>query len=124
MLSLCRRRPVLFLYLKLAKLLAVSVLFAGTIGTFLPRDFAERRRFAYLLAGPGFGATWIVGFALLVERTASFLSTWVLGGMALSFFSLNVVLWSAGREGRRSAIAATLALGSLVATAALMIWRP
>lgn len=115
---------MLYLFLKLAKLLAVSVLFTGTIGTFLPRELAERRRFAYFLAGPGFGATWVVGFALLVERSASFLSTWVLASLALSFFSLNVVLWSAGAAGRRGPVAAALALGSLVAIAALMIWRP
>ena len=115
---------MLYLFLKLAKLLAVAVLFSGTIGTFLPRDLTERRRFAYSLAGPGFGATWIVGFALVFERGVSLLSTWILASLALSFFSLNVVLWSAGRAERRGPIAATLALGSLVAIAALMIWRP
>ncbi len=115
---------MLYLYLKLAKVLAVALLFTGTIGTFLPRDFADRRRFAYSLAGPGFGATWIVGFALVFEREVSLLSTWVLAGLGLSFFSLNVVLWSAGRAERRSPIAAALAIGALVAVVALMIWRP
>ena len=46
------------LLLHFAKILAVAVLFAGTLGAFVARDLRDRRRlFAYALAGPGFGAS-------------------------------------------------------------------
>jgi hypothetical protein len=112
------------LLLKFVKLLAVAALFSGTAGTFWARDLAERRRFAYALAGPGFGLTWACGFGLLAFEEVSFLSTWILGSMALSFVSLQVVLYSVGKDGRRTVGTALFALLPLVATVALMVWRP
>jgi hypothetical protein len=111
-------------WLRLLKLLAASLWAAGTIGAFLPRDLVDRQRAAYFLMGPGFGLSWILGFLLLFARQLSPLTTWTLGAMVVSFFSLNVVLWSVGKEGRRGPIGATLAIGSLVAVFALMVFRP
>lgn len=110
--------------LKFIKLLAVAALFSGTVGALLPRDLGDRRRFAYAVAGPGFGVTWATGFGLAAFEEIPILSTWLLGAMALSLLSLQVVLYAVGKDGRRTAGTAALALLPLVATVALMVWRP
>ena len=114
----------MYLLLRAAKVLAVALLFAGSIGAVFARDLEERRRFAYHLAGPGFGAAWMLGFALALNQSASFLSTWVLGGLVLSLFSIQVVLYSVGREGRRGVGTAALVLLPLAGTVTLMIFKP
>ncbi len=110
--------------LRFAKILAVATLFAGTVGALLPRDLRDRRVAAYALAGPGFGLTWACGFGLTASMEVPLLSTWILGAMVLSFFSLQVVLYAVGKEGRRSPVVAALALAPLVGAVALMIWKP
>ncbi len=110
--------------LRLVKLLGVSALAAGTIGAFLPRGYDDRQRAAYGLAGPGFGVCWIAGFLMAWAQARSLLSAWILSAMVLSVFSLNVVLWGVGKDGRRGPRAAALAIGTLVATIALMALRP
>ncbi len=110
--------------LKFVKLLAVASLFAGTIGALLPRDLGDRRRFAYALAGPGFGVTWGCGFGLAGYEEIPILSTWILGSLALSLLSLQVVLYAVGTDGRRTAGTAVMALLPLVGTVALMVWKP
>ena len=114
----------MLLLLRFLKVLAVALLFTGSIGAVLTRDFADRQRFAYALAGPGFGLTWTVGFALAWLTNVSFLSWWILGALALSFVSLQGVLYVAGKDGRRGVAPAIVILAPLVATVALMIWRP
>lgn len=106
------------------KVLAVAALFTGTTGAFFARAFEDRRRFAYTLAGPGFGATWLAGFGLAQVTSQSLLAPWILGALGLSFFSLQVVLYGVGKDGRRTVTAATLALLPLAGTVALMVWRP
>jgi hypothetical protein len=110
--------------LRLVKLLAVAALFTGTIGAAVARDPADRRIFAYAFAGPAFGVTWACGFGLAALEQLPIFSTWVLGAMALSVFSLQVVLYVAGKEGRRGPVVTALAVGPLVATVALMVYRP
>jgi hypothetical protein len=117
-------RDALLLLLRFAKVLAVAALFAGTTGAFLARDLRDRRVFAFVLAGPGFGLAWACGFGLAASMELPLLSTWALGAMVLSLFSLQVVLYGVGKEGRRGPIAAALALVPLVGTVALMVWRP
>ncbi len=56
--------------LKILKMLGVAALFSGTIGALLPRSLDDRRRAAYLLAGPGFGITWIGGFGIAIVSTS------------------------------------------------------
>jgi peptidoglycan/LPS O-acetylase OafA/YrhL len=111
-------------WLRLVKLLAVALLASGTVGAFLPRDLEDRQRAAYALAGPGFGLSWVCGFLMIWAQQRSLLSGWLLGAAVLSVFSLNVVLWSTGKDGRRGPIAAALAIGSLALTIALMVLRP
>jgi hypothetical protein len=112
------------LALRFVKLLAVAGLFCGTVGALLPRDLRDRRIFAYALAGPGFGLAWACGFGLAAYEEVPLLSTWILGSLALSFLSLQVVLYAVGKDGRRGAWTASLALAPLVATVALMVWKP
>ena len=112
------------LVLRLLKLLAVCGLFAGTVGAFLPRDFADRRRAAIYLAAPSLLVTWGLGFALAGFTDVSYLSTWILGSLALSFFSLQVVLFAAARDGRRTSVIAGLAITPLVLVVGLMVFRP
>jgi hypothetical protein len=112
------------LLLRFAKVLAVALLFAGTIGAVMPIDLQGRRKFAYAVAGPGFGLAWACGFGLAASMEQPLVSTWAIGGMVLSFFSLQVVLFSVGKEGRHGPVVAALALAPLVATVALMVWRP
>jgi hypothetical protein len=112
------------LWLRFAKLLAVALLFSGTLGAFMPRAIEDRRRFAYVLAGPAFLATWASGFGLAYLLRTSLFEPWLLSAMALSFFSLQVVLFAVGREGRRGPVSVSLALVTLVASLALMVFRP
>jgi hypothetical protein len=114
----------MYLWLRFAKLLAVALLFAGSLGAVLPADLRDRRRFAFGVAGPGFILSWFFGFMLLAEISASFLEPWILGAMGLSFVSLNGVLWAVGREGRRSWGSAAFILVTLVGALALMVFRP
>lgn len=114
----------MYLALHLGKVLAVALLFTGSVGAVFARDLADRRRFAYALAGPGFGLSWILGFVLAGTVPFSLLSPWILGGLALSFFSLQVVLYAVGKDGRRTPLTATLILAPLVATIALMVYKP
>ncbi len=112
------------LWLRFAKLLGVLVLVAGTIGAVFPGlEGQVRKRFAYLVAGSGFGATWIAGLLLLHWRGYSMLSTWVVASLVASLVSLQGVLFAAGRE-RTSLTIATVALLPLVLVLALMVWRP
>ncbi len=110
--------------LRFLKILAVAALFTGSIGAVVARDLGDRRRFAYALAGPGFGACFVLGFILSWSMSLPVVTTWVLSAIALSFFSLQVVLFSVGKEGRRNAVTALLIVVPLVATVALMIWKP
>ncbi len=111
-------------WLRLLKLLAASLYAAGVLGAFLPRDLVDRQRAAYFLMGPGFGVSWLFGFILLFARQTSPISTWSIGAMLSSLFTLNVVLWSVGKEGRRGPIGASLAVASLIGTFMLMVLRP
>lgn len=113
-----------YLALRFAKFVAVIVLFAGSVGAVLARDLADRRRFAFYLAGPGFGLTWLVGFALAAYLSVPFTSTFIVLALPLSLFSLQVVLYTVGREGRRTVTTAVLIVLPLLATLALMVWRP
>jgi hypothetical protein len=110
--------------LRFVKVLAVGALFAGSIGAILARDLADRRRFAFWLAAPGFAVAWICGFLLVAVTDRALLVPWTIGGVALSIVSLNGVLYAVGKEGRRTLGAAALILVPLVATVALMVWRP
>ncbi len=115
---------MLILLLRFVKILAVAGLFTGSVGAVVPRDLADRRLFAYAIAGPSFGITWACGFGLVAQEDVPLLQGWILGGIALSFFSLQAVLFAVGKDGRRGPGTAIAILAPLVATVALMVWRP
>ena len=112
------------LVLKFLKILSVATLFTGSIGAVLPRDHDDRRRFAHWIAGPAWLMTWGSGILLAWLQGVSLLSTWILGAFALTLVSQNAVLYVAGKEGRRSIGAALFILVPLIATVALMVWKP
>lgn len=111
-------------YLRLGKLLAVVLLGAGTLGATFPLPLTERRWFAYRLAGPGFGLTWTLGILWAAVTDVSLSSSWILGAMALSFTSLQAVLYLAGKEGRGGPIPTSIALVPLFFCFVLMVFRP
>lgn len=110
--------------LRLLKILGAMAFGAGTVGAFLPESLEDRQRAAYFVAGPGWGLSMALGFILTWARGISLLSGWVLASMVLSIFSINVVLFAVGVDGRRNKTTATLALGSLVTIVALMVYQP
>jgi hypothetical protein len=112
------------LLLRFLKVLAVAGVFTGSVGAFLPRDLRDRQRFGYLVAGPSYAVAWLCGFGLVGAEQLPFLQTWILGGLALSFFSLQAVLFAVGKEGRRGTGVAVAIVAPLVATVALMVWKP
>ncbi|MGH7271694.1 MAG: hypothetical protein ACREJ3_14785 [Polyangiaceae bacterium] len=115
---------MLILLLRFIKFLAVAGLFAGSIGAFVPRDLRDRRIFAYAIAGPSLGVTWACGFGLVAQEDVPLMQVWILGAFALSIFSLQAVLFAVGKEGRRGPGVAIAILAPLVATVALMVWKP
>lgn len=114
----------LMLVLRFVKLAAVLALAAGTLGAFVPVGFEDRQRFAYAVAGPGFGVTWVLGAVMAYGAGVSLLAAWILGAGLCSMISINVVLWAVGKDGRRSTNAGLIASGLLLAALALMIWKP
>ncbi len=109
--------------LKILKMLGVAALFSGTIGALLPRSLDDRRRAAYLLAGPGFGITWIGGFGIAIVQQLPLVSWWSVTAIVLSLFSIQVVLFSVGVEGRRNGLVAALAITPLVGCVVAMVLR-
>jgi hypothetical protein len=114
----------LMLVLRFFKLISVLALATGTVGAFVPKALEDAQRFAYTLAGPGFGATWVLGFVMAYGGDVSLLSTWILVAACCSLVSINVVLFSIGREGRRGKTTALLACGLLAVSLAMMVWKP
>jgi hypothetical protein len=111
-------------YLRLAKLVAVVLLGAGTIGATLPLTLEQRRWFAYRMAGPGFGLTWTLGLLWAAVTDVPLTSSWILGSMVLSMVSLQAVLYLGGRAERGGPVASFFALAPLIACLALMVFRP
>lgn len=114
----------MLVWLRLVKLAAVVVMFSGAIGAVTADDLALRRRFALRLGAPGFGLAWVTGFVLVHHTSTSLLEPWVLGAMALSFVSLQAMLFLASREGRGGRVVATAVLAPLFLALALMVLRP
>lgn len=112
------------LTLRFLKVIAVVLFAAGALGAVLPSAIEDRRRAALWLGGPGFGLTWVLGFMLAWTTGISLLSTFVWGAMALSFLTLNGMLYAVGKENRRSTGTVLFVVVPLVLTFALMVWRP
>lgn len=110
--------------LRLAKFIAVFAFVSGAVGTIVPGPVERRRVFAYRIAGPGFGLTWALGFLLTFLTGQSLLQTYILGALVLSFLTLQGVLFAAGKEGRPGPLGALFVVGTIVATVALMVFRP
>lgn len=114
----------LTILLKIGKLLGVAAFFAGAIGATYCQSYADRQRFAYRLAAPGFFAVWVFGVAMSQFSHISLASTWLMGGAAMSLVTINAVLYATGREERATRGARIAALAPLVIALVLMVWRP
>lgn len=114
----------LMLVLRFIKLVSVLALAAGTVGVFLSKPLEDAQRFAYAVAGPGFGMTWVIGFVMAYGSDVSLLATWIVIAGLCSLVSINVVLYSVGNENRRGVLAACLACGLLAIALAMMVWKP
>lgn len=112
------------LWLKFVKLLAVSGFAAGTLGAFMSRDWQDRKRYAFGVAGPAFGLTWLSGILMAVGNAVSLFALWILIAAASSFISLQIALFCAAKEERNSIRAGVIAHLLLVAAVAAMLWRP
>lgn len=110
--------------LRIAKLVAVGVYFAGVLGAVFANAHPDRRRFAFRFAGPGFGATWLLGFALAGLLDRRVFSLWIGLTMVASMAALHAALYAAGRDGRSLTGPRWLASLALVASVALMVLRP
>lgn len=115
---------MLLLLLRSLKVLSVALLFSGTLGTFVSRNFEDRQRFAYYLAGPGFGLTWGTGFVLAWAGSMPALTLWTVGAMTLSMLSIQLVLFTAGKEGRGGAVSGGIAAACLAGCVLLMLLKP
>jgi len=111
-------------WLRLLKLIAVVTYATGTLGGVVARELPERRRLALFMGGPGMIACWLLGFIVAGVEGVSYLSGFILWALLASFISLNALLYSVGREGRRGPISLTLAVGGFLATLALMVLKP
>lgn len=113
---------MIFAY-RLLKLVAVAAALGGALAVGVVERHDEARRVGLRVALPGLCAAWIAGFLLAYETGASLLSTWILSALATSFVALHALLFALGRPERRRA-GSLVALGLLLATLALMVWRP
>lgn len=113
-------------WLRLAKMLSVLMFAAGSLGAVWPGDMPlkTRQRLAFLVAGPGFGLTWIAGFLLVAFTGHRVMSTWVILSLVLSLGMLHGVLFAAGKEGRARPRGAIVTLLAWIAVVGLMVFRP
>lgn len=113
------------LYVRFLKFACVFLFAAGTLAAVMPKvEFETRKRFVFWLAAPGFGGAWAMGFLLVALTRQTVLSLWILLSLALSFLTINALLFIAGREGRYGPTPAALAILALLGTLAMMVWRP
>lgn len=106
------------------KIFSVVLLGTGSIGTVFSSHYEDQKRFAYFLAGPGFGLCWAFGVGLTHVSGVSLFSSWIVGSMLLSIVALNAILYAAGKEGRRSPLVSALILVPLAITVVLMVTKP
>lgn len=114
----------LVLTLRFAKLCFAALFASGVLGTLVSDDPVTRKRSAYLLAGPGFGGSWALGFVLTPLSGASYLAPFVLVGMLTSMLALHIALYRAGKPGRGGRTSVLVGTLALLGTFALMTFRP
>lgn len=112
-------------WIRFFKLLSAFAFVAGSVGALVPGvEHAMRKRFVFAIAAPGFGATWALGFILVSLTGHSVMAPWVILSLVTSMVVLQVLLYLAGKEGRGGPKSRGIAVFCLVATIALMVWRP
>ena len=112
-------------WLRFAKLLAAFLFVSGAVGALMPGLSHDlRQRYVYRVAAPGFGLSWILGFLLAGLAGYSLFLPWIWLALLTSLLSLQGLLYLAGREGRGGIVPTMIVLLPLVATIALMVFKP
>lgn len=111
-----------YLALRLLKFCGVALLMGGTLAALLSADETTRKRAVHRFASPGLLATWLAGYLLSLELGVTLSQPWIVGALLLSLASqLALVHVAAHGTSRASALAVIV---PLVATLALMVFRP
>lgn len=112
------------LWLRFLKIVGTMCFAAGVLSALFPMAHKARARLIYLLGGLGFLISWGVGFVYAPLIGYPLTQTWILASMGTSIFTLNVLLYLAGKESRYGPKPCVFAALGLLATIALMVWRP
>ena len=107
----------------LCKLLSCLALAAGTWGGLTPNTHADRQRAVYGLATPAFFFTWLFGYAMMRQGGYTMGAPWISASLLTSLLSL-LALTRAVEQDRPAPITSAVAVLGLVATVALMVFRP
>ncbi|TXD37330.1 hypothetical protein FRC98_11415 [Lujinxingia vulgaris] len=110
--------------LKLVKYAGLVLFAAGAALTFLGEGLRLRQRAAYVVAAPGYMATWGGGMLMVGMYNHALFSGWIIVTFLLMTAVMNAVMWSAAAEGRRSAALACVSALALVGCVGLMVFRP
>jgi len=106
--------------LQLAKFSGVLLFVGGSIAALIARESAARRTAVHRVASIGLVVTWVAGYLLARTLGWSLGELWITGAIATTLAIHLVLTWAVARD--RDATAAVAVL--LVATLALMIWKP
>lgn len=116
--------PGLVLWLRFLKLIGTMCFAAGVLSAMFPMAHPTRARLIYVLGGAGFLISWAAGFIYAPLIGYPLTQSWVLGSMVSSVFTLNVLLYLAGKAERYGVKPCVLATAGFLVTVALMVWRP
>ena len=113
-----------YLLIRFAKFAGVLAFAGGAIGALVAPDLATRKTLVHRVASPGLLAVWGFGLLLAFRLGRPWSELWILGAFATSFVLQGLLTWRAARVEHGGPGPAAVALALLVASLALMIWRP
>jgi len=110
--------------IQMAKYAGVLLFVGGAIAAFVARELEARRVAVHKVGSPGLLLTWAGGYLLSRELDWPFFEPWLLGAFITTVLAQVVLTWSVAREDRRSRGAGIAVALLVVATLALMVWKP
>jgi hypothetical protein len=117
--------PVLpYEVIRFIKFAGVLAFVGGAVASMVARDLASRRIAIHRVASPGLLATWVGGYLLTDALARKTSEPWIGGAFILTFLLQGMLTWSVAREDRRRPAVMLASLALLVATLAIMVWRP
>jgi hypothetical protein len=110
--------------LLLVKFTGVLLFAGGAMASFIASDLEARKAAIHRQGSLGLLLTWLSGFGLAHTLGWTLTQLWLVAGLAVSFVTQGVLTWSVAAPGppKRGAASAVAAL--VVATLAIMIWKP